>query len=247
MTGMPVDPGQAVKEFSRGRPGSEARPVLGLIALVATLFFTFDAWIVATKGSSDFDRTGELFIQGLPWGPVVNLFDIINAVAGYYQLALGGVVILAFFVWERRAGWLLLLGAGGSLIDNLIKLSFQRHRPSADLVHVVVPARGYSFPSGHAVFFTWLSVMVATALAPHLKPRHRSLLWGAAAALIGLTCLSRVYDGVHWPTDVLGGFALGLAWSAFILWLPEKWLPLPGLSWWDRAHRRRPSKPGTRR
>jgi undecaprenyl-diphosphatase len=83
--------------------------------------------------------------------------------------------------------------------------------------------------------------MSAAALAPRLSPRLRPFLWLAAALLILVACLGRVYAGVHWPTDVIGGFLLGLAWSALVLWIPERWLPTPSRTWWrrDRKHRRR--------
>jgi len=140
--------------------------------------------------------------------------------------------VAAFFaVWDRRAGWLLLIGSGASFIDNILKVSFQRHRPMADVVSVLGITPGYSFPSGHAVFFTWLAVMVAASLAPQTKPALHSLLWMAAALVILIACLGRIYVGAHWPTDVIGGFLLGLGWSALVLWLPERWLPTPSRTW----------------
>jgi membrane-associated phospholipid phosphatase len=60
--------------------------------------------------------------------------------------------------------------------------------------------------------------------------------------LIALTCLARVWVGDHWPSDVLGGVMLGTGWSAFVLWLPERWLPSPSLRWFrGRLRRRSPS------
>jgi membrane-associated phospholipid phosphatase len=235
-------PIKAASEVGKGQPGSQARRFLGPIALLCLVLFLGDAWVIETQGFNAFDRGVELFVQSLPWGPVVYLFAAINWLAGYYQIAFGLLVAAVFFIWDRRAGWLIFIGSGASLIDNLIKLSFQRQRPSADLVHVFVPASAYSFPSGHAVFFTWLSVMLAAALAPRLRPRYRPLLWLAALLLIFVTCLERVHDGVHWPTDVLGGLLLGLGWSAFVLWLPERWLPTPSRTWW-RFPKRRDSPP----
>src|SRR5207245_2059559 len=100
-----------------------------------------------------------------------------------------------------------------------------RQRPAADLIHILTPAPGYSYPSGHAVFFTWLSFMLAFSLAPHVRPRRRWMLWIAAAIVVFFACCARVWAGAHWPSDVAGGFLLGLGWSAFVVWLPERWLP----------------------
>ena len=106
---------------------------------------------------------------------------------------------------------------------------------------ILNPSRGYSYPSGHAVFFTWLCFMLAASFAPRVRPRWRRLLWIVAGLAILLACIGRVWAGAHWPTDVLGGFLLGLSWSAFILWLPERWLPAPSRRWlrWSRGKSRR--------
>ena len=130
------------------------------------------------------------------------------------------------------------LGAISSLLDNIIKISMARHRPTADLVHILTPAPGYSYPSGHAVFFTWMSFMLAFAVAPRIRPRYRWIPWTVAGIVIVLACLARIWAGAHWPSDVIGGFLLGLGWSTFVMWLPERWLPSP---WWRDRGRRAPS------
>ncbi len=87
------------------------------------------------------------------------------------------------------------------------------------------------------MFFTWLSFMLAFSLAPHVKPRLRPVLWIAAVVVIVLACLARVWAGAHWPSDVAGGFLLGLGWSAFVVWIPERWLPTPSRKWFQRRSR----------
>ena len=109
--------------------------------------------------------------------------------------------------------------------------------PAGDLVNILTPAPGFSYPSGHAVFFTWMSFMLAASVSPALRPRYRPILWIIAGAVIVLTCLARVWAGAHWPSDVLGGFLLGLGWSAFVLWLPERLLPSPSVDWFRRRLR----------
>jgi len=157
--------------------------------------------------------------------------QLINASAGYGQVVLGAVAIVVMFFVERRAGWLMLIGSISSLLDNIIKLLVSRNRPTVDLIHILAPASGFSYPSGHAVFFTWMSFMIAFALAPRVKPVFRPILWILAAIVIILTCIARVWAGDHWPSDVLGGVLLAVAWSAFVLWLPERWLPSPTFRW----------------
>jgi membrane-associated phospholipid phosphatase len=125
----------------------------------------------------------------------------------------------------------MLIGSISSLLDNIIKLMVLRQRPTVDLVHILTPASGFSYPSGHAVFFTWMSFMIAVSIAPKIRPTYRPILWILAGVVILLTCLARVWAGDHWPSDVLGGVLLGIGWSAFVLWLPERWLPSPSFRW----------------
>jgi len=170
-------------------------------------------------------------VQRANWGLLAYLMEATNLTAGRYQTGLGLVVCAVMFFWDRRAGWLMLIGSGASLLDQLLKGSIARHRPTADLVTVLTPANGYSYPSGHAVFFTWLAFMLAAALVPRFHPVLRVATWALAALLVFVACAGRVWVGVHWPSDVLGGFLLGLGWSAFVLWLPERFLPSPDAVW----------------
>jgi membrane-associated phospholipid phosphatase len=232
-----ASPKQAAKEVIAGRPGPTARRWLGPTALVVFALFAIDTYLVIQNAVLPFDVPVAKFIQQFPWGFLVTPMKLINASAGYWQVALGVVVIVALFILERRAGWLMLIGSISSLLDNIIKLAISRPRPTVDLVQILTPASGYSYPSGHAVFFTWVSFMGAVSIAPRIKPAYRPVLWILAAFLIVLTCIARVWAGDHWPSDVMGGVLLGIGWSAFVLWLPERWLPSPSFKWFrGRAH-----------
>jgi len=234
-----AEPKQAAAEVIAGRPGPTARRWLGPTALVVFVLFAIDTYLVVANDVLPFDVPIARFIQQLNWGPVVYLFGLIDLTAGIWQVLLGLVAVVALFVFERRAGWLMLIGSISSLLDNIIKLIISRQRPPADLVHILSPTTGFSYPSGHAVFFTWMSFMVAVSIAPKIRPSYRPILWILAAIVIVLTCLARVWAGDHWPSDVLGGVLLGIGWSAFVLWLPERWLPSPSFRWFGGRARAR--------
>jgi membrane-associated phospholipid phosphatase len=228
-----AEPKQAAAEVIAGRPGPTARRWLGPTVLIVFVLFAIDTFLVVKNEVLPFDIPIATFIQSVNWGPLVYPLELINASAGIWQVLLGAVAVVALFIVERRAGWLLLIGSISSGLDNIIKLVISRQRPPADLVHILSPTTGFSFPSGHAVFFTWLSFMIAFSLAPRFGPRVRPILWILAAIVIVLTCIARVWAGAHWPSDVLGGVLLGVGWSAFVLWLPERWLPSPTFKWFS--------------
>lgn len=205
------------------------------MVLIAACLFAVNTLLVASGITrSAFDVPVERAVQNVPWGPLTYWMTLTNVTGGLIQDLFGAAVVVAVFLWDRRAGWLLALGALGSLIDQVVKVSIGRHRPTADVVAILDPSIGPSYPSGHAVFFTWLWFMLAAIVSPRIRPRWRIWLWGVAGALTLLACIGRVWAGAHWPTDVIGGFLLGLAWSAFILWLPERWLPTPSRRWLRR-------------
>lgn len=232
-----AEPKQAAAKVIAGKPGPTTRRWLGPTVLIVVALFAIDTFLVVQNQVLPFDIPITSFVQQFNWGPLVCAFDLLNVTAGIWQVLAGLGAVVLLFVVERRAGWLMAIGSVSSLLDNILKLVISRQRPPADLVHILNPTTGYSYPSGHAVFFTWLSFMLAFALAPRVNPRYRPILWILVAIVIVLTCIARVWAGAHWPSDVIGGVLLGLGWSAFVLWLPERWLPSPSFRWFrGRRH-----------
>ena len=134
-----------------------------------------------------------------------------NVTGGLIQDLFGVAVVIALFSGIEGPGWLMALGAIGSRLDQIVKVSVARHRPTANLVTILSPSSGYSYPSGHALFFTWLAFMLAIAISPHVHPRWRVVVWMIAVFVIVFACIGRIWAGAHWPTDVIGGFLLGVA------------------------------------
>jgi membrane-associated phospholipid phosphatase len=123
------------------------------------------------------------------------------------------------FLWLTHHRWsvyLLIVGVvGGQLLNNALKEIFARPRPDTvpGLAHVVTP----SFPSGHAM--TAIIAYGAVAyLVGRLEPTRamRLTTWSLAAFIVLAIGLSRVYLGVHYPSDVIAGFVAGLAWLFFV-------------------------------
>ena len=209
----------------RGAPGRAARPWLVSVSIVAAVLFAINTLLVLNHLTSAFDVRLEVLAQSVNWGPLVPVMNFTNRTGGLIQDAGGAAVVIALAVWERRAGLLMAFGAIGSLICQVFKMSMARHRPTIDVVKVLDPSNGFSYPSGHAVFFTWIALMLAMSLVPHLSRRWRVVAWILAALLIVVGGLGRVWAGAHWPSDVTGGILLAVSWCAFVLWFPERFFP----------------------
>lgn len=110
-----------------------------------------------------------------------------------------------------HAGGFAFLSLIGLPIDEALKALFARPRPGADLVQILIPRTGYSFPSGHALGSTAVYGFLAFLAWVHLRDyKARKPIAFALACLPPLISLSRVYVGAHWLSDVVGGMAMGL-------------------------------------
>ena len=137
--------------------------------------------------------------------------------------ALGGVTfltlvtVIAFvglmFYRKRRQAWVFLsVVALAELSADLLKGVFDRPRP--DLVPHGSYVYSFSFPSGHSTMSAVVFLTLAGLLSS-LEPKRRAkaFIFAVAVLLVIAVGFSRVYLGVHWPTDVLGGWTLGAAWA----------------------------------
>jgi len=112
--------------------------------------------------------------------------------------------------WRREAYAVGVVMIGEVVLENGLKLIFARPRPPA--FFGADPA-SFSFPSGHALASMCFYGVVAILAARHASTRGRSAAtWMAAGLVIVLVGVSRIYIGMHYPSDVLAGYLIGLAW-----------------------------------
>jgi membrane-associated phospholipid phosphatase len=144
---------------------------------------------------------------------------IVSLVGGPSVLAVLGAVLAAVFVWRRwwRGAIVLLVAmVGAGLLDTALKLAFRRTRPTPYFGYPLPDS--YSFPSGHALFAFCFFTAGAALLAPRLQhPALRWLVIVVALVLVLAIGFSRIYLGVHYPSDVLAGYAVGLLWSSVLI------------------------------
>src|SRR5947208_8927869 len=156
------------------------------------------------------DLVVERWVQAAPWGPLLYPMELTNWIAGWRQTALALAVVVAVLAWNRRSALLVALGLPANLVAVGVKDVVGRPRPPASLVSNHELDSGFSYPSGHATFYTWLCILVLVALWPRLPLPIRPVAVGAAGLVIVVACTGRVWAGAHWPSDVAGGFALGV-------------------------------------
>ncbi|HWW61890.1 MAG TPA: phosphatase PAP2 family protein [Thermoanaerobaculia bacterium] len=132
------------------------------------------------------------------------------------HLAIGtaaGITALAMLRSGRKQdAWTVVISTGGAMaINTILKNIFQRQRPQELARRIKLPA-SHSFPSGHSL----LSAATYPIVAHHFVQNHSLPVQATVHTVVGMVILSvgfsRIYFGVHFPSDVLGGFAAGFGW-----------------------------------
>lgn len=162
---------------------------------------------------------------GTPIGPywLNHAMNDITALGGTTVLSLMTVLATTYLLLGRRraiAFFMLLSIVGGWLVSQLAKFGIARPRP--DIVPHLVEVHDMSFPSGHAMLsaVTYLTLAALLSRAEQYRST-RIFLIGTGILLTLLIGMSRVYLGVHYPTDVLGGWCAGATWAA-LCWLVSR-------------------------
>jgi undecaprenyl-diphosphatase len=133
---------------------------------------------------------------------------------------LTSLFVILVAVWiakgrKRPAVWMAIAVGGSVILDISLKLSFHRPRP---IPFVGVAPLTYSFPSGHALSSFCFYGVLAGLLTVRIENRAiRILIWIVAATLVAAIGLSRIYLGVHYPTDVIAGYIAAAAWVSTLL------------------------------
>jgi membrane-associated phospholipid phosphatase len=159
-----------------------------------------------------FDKTVLLWIHQFA-NPVLDTVMLNVTRLGNPTTVVFIALITLAVLWGRRyyqeAKIFLLNGLGGAILSYGLKLVFSKSRPQ--LWNSPISETSYSYPSGHAlgsmVLYGFLAYLLATAY-----PKYAKVFYCIAAILIILIGLSRLYLGVHWPTDVIAGYGVGFLW-----------------------------------
>lgn len=175
--------------------------------LFVFLFFV-DFFMVITGFSSSFDNAISLFFSVHNNVTLTNIFKTISFICSPKFMVVLNVLLFIFIIIKKKykLSIIVLSSISSVIINNLVKIIVRRERP--DYLRIVVE-KSYSFPSGHAM----ISVLFFGSiiyLVNKYNLKHKRLITFSLSTFILLVGISRVYLGVHYLTDVFGGYLLGL-------------------------------------
>jgi len=214
----------------------EFRKRLGLTLLAglvcaagALIFLATLADEIAEGDAARFDDSVRDGIHGFATPAVTFAMRGVTILGGPLVLfSLSLVVGVGFFVKKNYRAMMLLIATivGSSLLNEVLKASFHRTRP-LPFFDITAP-NSYSFPSGHALMsFCFYSSMAALISARSKSRAVRVTVWALALLLIAAIGISRIYLGVHYPSDVVAGFAAAFIWVMFIV-IVDRAIPRKG-------------------
>lgn len=198
---------------------------LGLLTSIGVLVFL--AWLAdeVLKGDTRaFDDATRSAVHQLASPPLTTVMRGISFLGSTRFLFAATTVVVLTFVfrrWKREAILMTATMIGAAILNVTLKLAFKRMRPEP-FFDLPTP-RGFSFPSGHSLASFCFFGALAVLLSARIKSRRlRFLISSSAAVIIFLVGLSRIYLGVHFPTDVIAGFTAALIWIGAVRFVEEQ-------------------------
>ena len=195
-------------------------------ASAGVFIFAATAGLVLSGSTQSFDQSVLLALRlphnldqpvGPEWLPPAA--REVTALGGTPLLTLLTLLLAGYFAVKREArtiAVLLVAIIGETILSGMLKDLFDRPRP--DIVPRLIDVSSASFPSGHATSAAAVYLTLAALIARETKEQAvRNYVYFGAVALALLVGASRVYLGVHYPTDVIGGLGFGAAWAAIVL------------------------------
>ncbi|GAA1716483.1 hypothetical protein GCM10009765_76480 [Fodinicola feengrottensis] len=204
----------------RPEPGQVVAAGIIAVVVFAGGFAAVLHSIRQASGIADWDRPVLGYALGHRTGPLTSVFELATSLGAGVGLYVVALVVTALASWRLRSLWPVALVAatltGAEISSNMAKLLIHRARPPE--LDWLTQVTGYAYPSGHTLLSVATYGVLAYLGCLMVRARWaRIAVVAAAAALVLMIATSRLYLGVHWLTDVLGGFLFGAAWLTVIL------------------------------
>ena len=182
-------------------------------------------------------------VQAAWFGPLLEPLNVLGfpPLVGIVYGTVALIILAAGARWEAVVLGFAVLGSSG--LNHLSKALVARPRPPIDLIHVAHRLAGTGFPAGHVLNYTVFAGLSCYLACARLTPSWpRTALIAFLLVTMALMGVARIYAGEHWPSDVLGGYLLGIVWLAAMIAL-YRWGIRRGRNR-DREHAKDPHEAG---
>jgi undecaprenyl-diphosphatase len=191
-----------------------------VISVVCVIGFSLISLLVSDNKIIHFDSSVIAAIQGLESPSLTSIMKFFTTIGSTPVVIVLSLFLLFFLykVLQHRLELILFLAAiiGSVILNSLLKNLFHRMRPN---LHRLIDITGYSFPSGHAMTAFTVYGIMSFLLWRHISSkRGRSLLILFSVFMILMIGISRVYLGVHYPSDIIGGYFASSFWLSTLIW-----------------------------
>lgn len=207
------------------------------VAVACALLMTWLSRHVLAGDLSMFDEAVRAHVHG-QWPWILPVMLLCTFVGGPSFLGVASIILFVV-MWRHRMrhedGLLVSAMAGAIVLGMVLKETYLRPRPTP-FYGLPTPST-WSYPSGHALGSFCFFVALALLLSPSLQGRQLVAVWLACVTMVLLVGFSRIYLGVHWPSDVLGGWLTGAIWMSVVAVAFRPARPRPVFA--------RPEEPGT--
>ena len=184
------------------------------LAAVAFWFFKKQAEHVVEGRADRYDEIIMEAVHTIDNAPMHQIMEAVTQLGSHFAIgSAAGLTALAMLRdGKRDDAWTVVVSTGGAMaINTILKNIFQRQRPQELARRIKLP-RSHSFPSGHSLLSAATYPIVAHHLVQNRSVATQAIVHTVATLTILSVGFSRVYFGVHFPSDVLGGFAAGFGW-----------------------------------
>lgn len=194
--------------------------ILGLFASLCFCIVTLN--VINLNGIASLNEPIHQLFRALHQNNLIDWLTFLTAIGDTTLLTITTLVIVIFLFWRKRymaaACWFFTYFVGTG-IAFVIRQWVAMPRPEG----LIYLSHQYSYPSGHSISTTIVYGLAAAFISPMLEPKHRYLPWAIAIPVILFVPLSRVYLGIHWFTDMLGGILLGIASVSFGIFIYRRY------------------------
>jgi undecaprenyl-diphosphatase len=194
-------------------------------SVISAILFGLIAKRIGESKTLNFDVTIISYIRGMESPLLTKLMTFFTEIGNGLSIVVITIIVMIvlYKFLDHRRELLFLAGVimGSSLLNVLLKLLFQRERPTIDRL---VEAIGYSFPSGHSMAAFSLYGALAFLIWKHLNTVLGRVMVLIVSSLFIVTIgISRIYLGVHYPSDIIGGYLMSACWLTSSIWFYQSY------------------------